>query len=90
MALLHGTTRRRAERILALGPDPLFREPGGQVSDSGFSAYLDRGPFLFGDPDEYARGKAKEFPDEGGPAMLVFDVPDEILQKAATEWFPLV
>jgi hypothetical protein len=51
--------------------------------------YLETGPFLFGMPDEYARGKAREFPDEGGPVILVLEVPDEIVQKAANEWFPL-
>lgn len=50
---------------------------------------LESGPFLFGSPEDYARGKAKEFPDEGGPVILVIDVPEEIVQKAATEWFPL-
>ena len=89
MILLHGTTRRRAEQILALGPDPRFREPGGQATEDGFSMYLDQGPFLFGDPDEYAHGKAREFPDEGGPVILVLEVPDVIVQNAATDWFPL-
>lgn len=89
MILLHGTTRRRAEQILAHGPDSRFREPGGQATEGGFSTYIDHGPFLFGDPDEYARGKSREFPDEGGPAILVLDVPDAIVQKAVTDWFPL-
>ena len=89
MILLHGTTGRRAEQILAHGPDPRFREPGGLATEDGFSMYLDHGPFLFGDPDEYAHGKAREFPDEGGPVILVLKVPDVIVQKAATEWFPL-
>ncbi len=51
--------------------------------------YLGYGPFLFGDPDDFAHGKAREFPDEGGPVILVLEVPDDIVQKAATEWFPL-
>lgn len=89
MILLHGTTRRRAEQILDLGPDPRFREPGGQATEDGFSMYLESGPFHFGMPDEYARGKAREFPDEGGAVILVLEVPDEIVRKAATEWFPL-
>ncbi len=89
MILLHGTTRRRAEQILAHGPDPHFREPGGQATEDGFSMYLDHGPFLFGDPEDYAHGKAREFPDEGGPVnSIVLQVPDEIVQKAATDWFP--
>jgi hypothetical protein len=89
MILIHGTTRRRARQILDLGPDPRFREPGGQATEDGFSMYLESGPFHFGMPDEYARGKAREFPDEGGAVILVLEVPDEIVQKAATEWFPL-
>ena len=89
MILLHGTTLRRAEQILDLGPDPRFREPGGRATADGFSTCLESGPFHFGTPAEYARGKAREFPDEGGPAILVLDVPDEIVRSAASEWFPL-
>jgi hypothetical protein len=57
--------------------------------DDGFSMYLESGPFHFGMPDEYARGKAREFPDEGGAVILVVEVPDEVVQRSATEWFPL-
>ena len=89
MILLHGTTLRRAEQILKVGPDVLFREPGGQATEGGFSTCLESGPFYFGRPDEYARGKAREFPDEGGPAILVLEVPDEIARSATNEWFPL-
>jgi hypothetical protein len=89
MILLHGTTRRRAEQILDLGPDPRYREPGGQGTEDGFSMYLESGPFHFGMPDEYARGKAREFPDEGGAVILVLEVPDEVVHRSATEWFPL-
>ena len=89
MILLHGTTRARAELIVSDGPNPYFREPGGQTSDHGFSMTAEGGPFLFGTPEDYARGKASEFPDEGGPAILIVDVPDHIVQKAVNEWFPL-
>ena len=89
MILLHGTTRRRAEQIIDLGPDTRFREPGGQATGDGFSMYLETGPFHFGSPDEYAHGKASEFPDEGGAVILVLEVPREIVETAATEWFPL-
>src|SRR5262245_59995767 len=89
MILLHGTTRRRAEQILQGGPNAQFAEPGGQAWEDGFSMRVEAGPFLFGRPAEYARGKAKEFPDEGGPVILAVDVPDEIVQKAVNEWFPL-
>jgi hypothetical protein len=89
MILLHGTTRARAEQILQHGPDPNYQEPGGQAGNEGFSMNLESGPFFFGTPEDYARGKAKEFPGEGGPVILVVDVPDEIVQRAASPWFPL-
>lgn len=50
---------------------------------------VETGPFLFGTPADYARGKAKEFPDEGGPVILKVDVPDDIIARAVNEWFPL-
>jgi hypothetical protein len=50
---------------------------------------LEAGPFLFGTPEDYARGKAREFPDEGGPVILAVDVPDDIVLQAVSEWFPL-
>jgi hypothetical protein len=81
--LLHGTTRRRAEQILAHGPDPDFVEPGGGTRAEGFSACLEAGPFPLGTPRESARRKAARFPDEGGPAILAVDVPDEIIALAA-------
>lgn len=89
MILLHGTTRRRAEEIVRHGPNPRFQEPGGRPHDDGFSLTLEDGPFLFGKPEDYARGKAAEFPNEGGPVILVVDVPDDIVQRAANDWFPL-
>lgn len=89
MILLHGTTRARAERILRNGPDPYFQEPGGVPCDHGFSMSMEAGPFHFGHPEDYARGKASEFPDERGPAILQIDVPDEIVATAASRWFPL-
>jgi hypothetical protein len=88
--LLHGTTRRRAEKILLNGPDPNFVEPDGSGRAEGFSTYLRQGPFLFGTPEQYARFKAAAFPDEGGPAIIEVDVPDEIIALAANEsYFPL-
>ena len=89
MILLHGTTRRRAEQILQQGPNQSFQEPGSQSPVRDFSMSLEAGPFLFGTPEEYARGKAAEFPDEGGPVILVVDVPQEIVARAVNEWFPL-
>ena len=82
MILVHGTTRLRAERILQHRPNPRFREPGGSGTDDGFSMYLEAGPFHFGSIEEYARGKAREFPGEGGPVILVVDVPDDIVRRA--------
>lgn len=86
MILLHGTTRQRAERIV-VGPDPRYREPGGRASADGFSMALEAGPFPFGRPEDYARGKAAEFPDEGGPVILAVDVPNEIVRAAVNDWF---
>ncbi len=89
MWLLHGTTRLRAEQIVRAGPNPRFQEPGGHAFADGFSMTLEAGPFPFGMPWEYARGKAREFPAEGGPVILAVDVPDEIVRRAVNEWFPL-
>jgi hypothetical protein len=89
MILLHGTTRARAEQILQRGPDPHFLEPGGTVGEDGFSMTVEAGPFLFGRPEDYARGKAREFPGEGGPVILAVEVPDDIVARAVNDWFPL-
>jgi hypothetical protein len=89
MILLHGTTRARGEQILRHGPNPFFQEPGGQAWEDGFSMNVEAGPFLFGSPEDYARGKARQFPDEGGPFTLAVDVPDDIVRRAVNDWFPL-
>jgi hypothetical protein len=89
MILLHGTTRLRAEQIMQHGPNPRFQETGGHAWDVGFSMYLESGPFLFGPVEQYAQGKAGEFPNEGGPVILAVDVPEDIVQKAVSAWFPL-
>ncbi len=89
MILHHGTTRRRAEAILETGPDTRFQEPGGQASCDGFSMCLEAGPFLFGTPGDYARGKAAAFPGEGGPVILVVDVPEDVIASATNDWLPL-
>lgn len=86
--LVHGTTRDRAEKIAAAGPDPDFVEPGGGRAEA-FSTYLESGPFLLGTPEEYAHRKAAAFPGEGGAAILAVDVPDEIVALAVSEYFPL-
>src|SRR5262245_33309483 len=89
MKLVHGTTRLRAERIIESGPNPRYREPGGEPCEEGFSMYLESGPFPFGTPEDCARGKADKFPNEGGPAILEVDVPDEIVALAADPLLPL-
>jgi len=83
--LLHGTTRHRAEKIVVEGPDPKSLGP------EGFSTYLESGPFLFGPPADYARKKAAlpECKNDRGPAILAFDVPDDIIALAIDEYFPL-
>ena len=50
---------------------------------------LEEGPFLFGAVEDYARGKAREFPDERGPAILKVEIPDEIVRRAESVWLPL-
>lgn len=50
---------------------------------------VDTGPFHFGRPEDYARGKASEFPEEGRPAIVSVDIPDDIVQTAINEWFPI-
>jgi hypothetical protein len=87
--LLHGTTRWRAERILADGPDPNFQEPGDDQRAEAFWTSLQCGPFPEGTPQEYALGKAALFPDEGGPAILVLDVPDDLIALTDQVFYPL-
>lgn len=88
--LLHGTTRQRAEKILAHGPDPNFVEsPSDRVRAEAFFCYLSAGPFGVGTPEQYARGKAKQFENEGGPAILVVEVPDDLLALTDQVIYPL-
>jgi hypothetical protein len=92
--VFHGTTLRRASQILTDGPDLDFIEPGGNTPAENFSACLPFGPFECTEtPEEYAWGKARaaaaEGRDEGGPAMLILDIPDDIIELAVDDWFPL-
>lgn len=87
--LLHGTTQQRALNIMRGGPDPNFIEPSGVGKAEGFSVCLEHGPFPLGRPEDYACCKAKEFPEESGPAVLAVDVPDEIIDLATNALFPL-
>ena len=73
MLLLHGTTRQRAESIIKNGPDEHFREPNGSTA-GGFSTCPAEGPFDFGSPEE----KSANFPIEGGPAIVAFELPDDL------------
>ncbi|MBY0229717.1 MAG: hypothetical protein K2W96_10595 [Gemmataceae bacterium] len=95
MALLfHGTTLIRACRIEAAGPDPDWIEPGGTTPAENFSACLPSGPFAAsGRPESYACLKAaavlRDGRDEGGPAILLMEVPDGIIALAVDEHMPL-
>ena len=84
MMFVHGTTR-----ILQLGPDPRYQEPGGSAWNDGFSMYVEAGPFLFDSPEVYARRKAGHFPNEGGPVILRVDIPDEVLESVDSDLYPL-
>ena len=80
--LHHGTTLHRAQRIVANGPDAYYSEPGShwQTKDPpGFSAARIDRPIALGNPEEYARFKAGNFPNEGGPVILEFEVPLTVL-----------
>jgi hypothetical protein len=81
--LVHGTTRQRAERIAAEGPDPALVQP------YGFSTYLEWGPFPLDPPEEYACRKAALFPTEGGAVILAVDVPDDVIALTLDEHFVL-
>jgi hypothetical protein len=80
--LLHGTTRMRADKIVVEGPDPQLCGP------DGFSTCHEAGPFHFGSPEEYACRHARNSPNEGGGAILVVDVPDDIIALTVDAYFP--
>src|SRR5947209_6446985 len=82
MLLHHGTTRKRAEAILANGPDPTFQEPREWTAAEGFSTARPGGPARHGAPEVVARGKAAIFLDDGGAVIVEIDVPDEIVRRA--------
>jgi hypothetical protein len=48
---LHGTTLKRANAIIANGPNPKYREPGDILPSNGFCIYDSDGPFPFGTPE---------------------------------------
>lgn len=80
MILRRGTTRQRAEALLnsETGPDALYRDPEGILAQA-FSAAPVHGPFLHGSPEYCALMKAAHFPNEGGPAILEVDIPDDLI-----------
>ncbi len=89
MWLLHGTTRARAENIVQNGPNLRFVEPGGVGVAENFSFTAEGTPSALGASVAYASGKATAFPNERGPALVVVDVPDEVVRAAALEHLSL-
>lgn len=90
ITLRHGTTHRRAERLLTTPPDPNFVDPGGQYESraGGFSTVVAGFPNLgLGTPEEYAQSKASNFPNEGGPVILEIDVPVEIVDSVREDQY---
>lgn len=76
--LHHGTTLHRARSIEANGPDPNYYEPGGRhlpPAEAFSTCFTDGRPCRQGTAETYARGKAANFPNEGGPAILEVEVP---------------
>jgi len=82
MLVHHGTTRRRAESIVRNGPGRNPRETGIYERKFGFSAAIVGEYCENGAPEEYARGKAEQAKDEGGPVILEIDVPAEVMDAA--------
>jgi hypothetical protein len=78
--LRHGTTKLRADHIFHNGPDPNL-VVGGDTANGLSTAPLG-GPYPLGAPEDYARGKARNFPQEGGPAILEIEVPASIVALA--------
>lgn len=86
MWLLHGTTRRRAERISQVGPDLRFVEPGGAgIPAENITFVVEGHRACLGSAARYATDKSANFPGEGGPAIVAVDVPDELVMSAARE-----
>jgi hypothetical protein len=82
--LRHGTTHSRAARILDIGPDPEFIDPGGDrtARAEGFSTtFADAPDQGLGRAEDYARMKARNFPAEGGPVVVEIEVPTDLLNN---------
>ena len=88
MILTHGTTLRRAQNIIEFGPNPNYVEPGGNYGDTadGFSTYPVGHPTPRGaSVTDYAFGKSRHFPNEGGAVILEIDVPIEIVDVSRND-----
>jgi hypothetical protein len=63
-------------------PDPDFLESGGIDPAGGLSTYPKGASPAVGTADQYAAGKAAQFPLEGGPAIVEIEVPQDIIDSA--------
>lgn len=87
--LRHGTTLRRAERLLVTVPDPNFIDPSGDRysrADGISFVVADSADLGLGSAERYARAKARNFPDEGGPVILEVEVPVGIVDILRDDW----
>lgn len=83
--VLHGTTLHRAEQIVQYGPDPSYIEPLDSVPSQGFCVSLSDDVYPLGSPEDYARRKSMNFPNEGGPVILEIEIDQDLLQLSMTE-----
>jgi hypothetical protein len=70
----------RARHLFQNGPDPNWVVGGDTVQ--GLSTAPESDSYPLGDPEDYAHGKARLFPAEGGPAILEIEVPASIVALA--------
>jgi hypothetical protein len=71
---------------LQQSPDCDYDEPNGGGKPEGFFAAPAEGPFSCGDPRSYARRKVAgliraNLSDEGGPAILEFELPADLAER---------
>jgi hypothetical protein len=55
-------------------------EPGGTDPANGFSTCPVGGLVSVGTPEQYAAGKARLFPTEGGAAIVEIEMPEDIAE----------
>ena len=76
--LHHGTTLHRAERLQQTPPDPDFSRAGWKSIRPGRRVLGQSSPVKpdvgLGSAEHYARMKAANFPEEGGPVILEVEV----------------